>query len=422
MPTDVRMRGFQNRADVDDVRALLDETLRPLAVESVPVGECAGRILAGAVRAAVDVPGFDRAAMDGYAVIASETFGASPGDPLPLQLAGESYPGRPCKKQVEPGRCVRIMTGAAVPAGADAVVPAETAREENGTVLILAAVPPGKHVGRRGEDVRAGDKVLPTGRRLRPQDAGMLASLGESPVQVVRRPSVEIMATGDELLPTGEKPRDTMIIDSNSVVLTALVRRDGGLPRKSLRLKDDADLLREALVSSDADVILISGGSSVGLEDHAPGVVAQLGRLPVHGIAMRPSSPAGVGFLPPRRTTPDDASAALERPVFLLPGNPVACLCAYDFFAGRAIRRLGGRSTDWPYRSQRLPLQRKVTSQVGRVDYLRVRVMDGRVEPLAIGGAGNQSSTVRGDGFVIIERDAEGHPAGATITVYRYDR
>ena len=157
-----------------------------------------------------------------------------------------------------------------------------------------------------------------------------------------------------------------------------------------------------------ADVVLVSGGSSVGLEDHAPPLLAKHGELAIHGIAMRPSSPAGMGRLD-------------QRLVFLLPGNPVSCLCAYDFFAGRAVRALGGRDKTWPYRKIDLPLRRKLVSVVGRVDYARVSVADDQVEPLAISGASILSSTTRADGFVIVPDDSEGYAEGTSVEVYLYD-
>ncbi|MGE0377522.1 MAG: molybdopterin-binding protein, partial [Planctomycetaceae bacterium] len=157
-----------------------------------------------------------------------------------------------------------------------------------------------------------------------------------------------------------------------------------------------------------ADVVLVSGGSSVGAEDHAPTLVAELGELAIHGIAMRPSSPTGMGRI-------------REILVFLLPGNPVSCLCAYDFFAGRAIRRLGGRSSDWPYRSSVETVARKIVSAVGRVDYCRVRRDAGGIVPLAISGASILSSTTRADGFVIVRAESEGHAPGEQVTVLWYD-
>ena len=195
----------------------------------------------------------------------------------------------------------------------------------------------------------------------------MLASIGASPVSVIQRPTVAMIITGDELLPCGSWPEGVRIVDSNSVMLEALVRRDGGLPLIAPLVSDRREAVQAALQSTLADIVLVSGGSSIGQEDHAPGVLADIGELCIHGVAVRPAGPAGVGFLN-------------GRPVFLLPGNPVSCLCAYDLFAGRAVRRLGGRSMNLPYRSQRLPLTRPIASVLGRVDYVRVQVKDGQVE------------------------------------------
>jgi molybdopterin molybdotransferase len=405
---DVRMRGFQDRAEVADVLALLEARLRPLPAEPVDLADAAGRVLAADVAAETAVPAFDRAAMDGYALRGSETFGAGPYNPLEFDVVGEALPGRPYAGAVRPGEAVRIMTGAPLPAGADAVLQAEAAEEADGRLRVADAVPPGRNVGRRGEDIDAGSVVLRAGRLLRPQDVGVLASLGATPVSVVRRPTVAVLVTGDELLPCGSKPEGYRIVDSNSVMLHALARRDGGLTRPTVMVPDRREAVREAVVGAAADVVLVSGGSSVGQEDHAPRVLAEAGELCVHGVALRPASPAGVGFLG-------------GRPVFLLPGNPVSCLCAYDLFAGVAIRRLGGRPADLPYRSQRLPLARKLASAVGRVDYVRVLVRDGRVEPLATSGASILSSTTRADGFVLVPRDSEGYAAGDEVPVSFYD-
>jgi molybdopterin molybdotransferase len=405
---DVRMRGFRDRAEVADVVALLTSGLRPLSAEKVDLRAAAGRVLASDVIAEVAVPPFDRAAMDGYALRGGETFGAGPYNPLEFDVVGQALPGRPFAGQVQPGQAVRIMTGAPLPAGADAVLQAEEAEETDGRLRISDAVPPGRHVGRRGEDIEPGSVVFRAGRVLRPQDVGVLASIGASPVSVIRRPRVDIIVTGDELLPCGSKPEGHRIVDSNSVMLEALVRRDGGIPRVLPIVPDRREAVQAALSGSDADVLLVSGGSSVGQEDHAPRVLAEVGELAVHGVALRPASPAGVGFLQ-------------GRPVFLLPGNPVSCLCAYDLFAGVAVRFLGGHSPELPYRSCTLPLARKLVSAVGRVDYVRVLVHDGQVEPLATSGASILSSTTRADGFVLAPRDSEGLAPGEFVQVFLYE-
>jgi molybdopterin molybdotransferase len=411
-PTDVRMRGFRSRADVADAVRLIHDLARPLAAERVRLKEAAGRVLAAGVTAPIPVPRFARAAMDGYAVRGEETFGASDYNPLTLALVGEAFPGRPFAGTVAPGQAVRIMTGAPLPAGADAVVMAEYAQESDGggarSVTVTEAVPPGRHVGAIGEDIEAGQLLLRAGRVLRPQDVGVLASVGASDVQVVRRPVVRLVITGDELLPPGSKPDGCRIVDSNSLMLDALVRRDGGIVYQSGIVPDRREAVEAALLAEEGDVILVSGGSSVGAEDHAPAIVAARGELLVHGLAMRPSSPAGFGRLG-------------ERLVFLLPGNPVSCLCAYDFFAGPAIRLLSGRSGDWPYRRIRAKVARKIVSDIGRVDYARVRLTESGVEPIATSGASILSSTTRADGFIIVPRDSEGYAPGDDATVYLYD-
>jgi molybdopterin molybdotransferase len=227
---------------------------------------------------------------------------------------------------------------------------------------------------------------------------------------------VRLVITGNELLPAGTPPHDYQIADANGPMLAALVERDGGVVDFPDLVRDEPQALLEALgvtaqspepTGQSPDIIIVSGGSSVGIEDLAPMLVAKHGELAVHGIAMRPSSPTGMGTLGPRL-------------VFLLPGNPVSALCAYDFFAGRAIRALGGRSTQWPYRAVRGTLTRKISSPIGRLDYARVRLDSGRVEPLSVAGASLLSSTTRADGFVIVDQDSEGYAAGSDVEVWLY--
>lgn len=411
MVSDVRMRGFRDRAEVEDVVRLIGERVAALPPETVTLNEAGERVLAADVVSEVNVPGFDRSAMDGYALRGSETFGAGSYNPLELDVVGEAFPGRPFASTLQTGQAVRIMTGAPVPGGADAVLQAEAAEEVGGKLRLTDAVPPGRHIGRTGEDISAGTAVLKAGRRLRPQDLGVLASIGAGSVFVVRQPAVAVFVTGNELLPCGSKPAGHCIVDSNSVMLAALVRRDGGIARVAPILPDTHEDIRTALlvaIQAGADAVLISGGSSVGQEDHAPRVVAEVGELCVHGVALRPASPAGVGFVG-------------GKPVFLMPGNPVSCLCAYDLFAGLGVRRLGGRLPEMPYRAVMLPLGRKLSSVAGRVDYVRVAIRQGGVEPLATSGASILSSTTRADGFVLVPRDSEGYPPGETVRVYLYD-
>lgn len=415
--SDVRMRGFSRRVSVAAALSWLDTQLFTLDSEAVGPASAGGRILARDMVSGYDVPGFERAMMDGFALRAADVAAATPAMPVTLQVIGEVGPGREFPGAVTAGSCVRIMTGAPLPLGADAVVPVEkvvvnphTGQSGTGpSVRLSEPIAAGKHVGRRGEDLQRGALVLEAGRRLRPQDLGVLSSIGIEHVPVVARPRVRLVVTGNELLPAGAPPTGVRIADANGPMLAALVARDGGLAVSSGLVPDDPEAIAEAL-SSDADVILVSGGSSVGGEDHAPLLLARDGELAVHGIAMRPASPTGMGTLDGRL-------------VFLLPGNPVSCLCAYDFFAGRAIRVLGGRSADWPYPKSQAVLGQPLASQVGRVDYARVRIgSNGHLEPLGVSGASQLSSTTRADGFVIIPEEIASYPAGTPVDVWWYDQ
>jgi molybdopterin molybdotransferase len=403
---DVRMRGFTARHTVAAALGWLDSQLHPLHGEDVPLRLAAGRVLAASVTSDVDVPGFDRATMDGYAVLADSTEGASAYNRLPLTVLGDSMPGRPFDGAVAAAEAVRVMTGAPMPCGADAVLPAEWVEAEGDGIAALASVSPGKNVGRRGEDIVRGTKLLECGRILRPQDLGVLSSIGQGTAHVIRQPRVRLVVTGNELLPSGSRPEGFHIVDANGPMLAALVERDGGLVDFPGLVRDEPGAILEAL-QADADVVIVSGGSSVGVEDLAPMLVAQYGELAVHGIAMRPSSPTGLGRMG-------------HRLVVLLPGNPVSSLCAYDFFAGRAIRALGGRAKEWQYRAIRGILTRKISSPIGRLDYARVKIKEGKVEPIAIAGASLLSSTTRADGFVIVGDDSEGFAAGAEVKVWLY--
>lgn len=411
---DPRMRGFKTRTAVLDLWSWINRSIKPLDCEEIPLERGSGRVLASEVAAAAAVPPFDRAAMDGYAVRGQETFGASAYLPATFRRVARSRPGIRCETAVRAFEAIEIATGAPLPSGSDAVVPVESTQvEADDRVLVFEAVPEGRNVSRRGEDVSPGTVVLPAGRVLRPQDLGLLSSVGASRIKVHLRPRVGVLVTGDELLPAGTPSQGFRIADANSVMLAALIARDGGLAEIVGPLPDDRAVIRDAIVelAGRTDLLLLSGGSSAGPEDHVPGIVAELGTLVAHGLALRPASPTGVGLL-----------HQSERPVVLLPGNPVSCLCAYDFAAGPILRRLAARPGLWPYRCAIMPLARKLASVVGRVDYARVRFVDGQVEPIATSGASVLSSVSRADGFVVVPAALEGFPPGARVKVWCYDQ
>ncbi|MCZ6474550.1 MAG: molybdopterin molybdotransferase MoeA [SAR324 cluster bacterium] len=402
------MRGFKHRTEVAVLQTMIRERVGRMDSEVVPLADAGGRVSAETIISQVNVPAFSRSAMDGYALRSEETFGAGSYNPLTFKVVGEVTPGKNFEGVVESGQTVRIMTGAPIPDGADAVLMAEYTSESNGIMTATDAVSPKKHIGKIGEDITAGTRVFEPGRCLRAQDLGILASIGAAEVTVFRKPVVTMLITGNELLKPGEKPVGPKIVDSNSIMLKMLVERDGGHVGEIRHLPDDRETIRDSLVHAPGDIIITTGGTSVGVEDHAPLLVAEEGELLAHGIAMRPSAPTGFG-------------TAAGRPVFLLPGNPVSCLAAYDFFAGLAIRLMGGRAEAWPYRSASYPLKERISSQIGRVDYARVKLDGGQALLLATSGASILSTTSQADGFVVVEQDSEGMAAGEMAQVWHYD-
>jgi molybdopterin molybdotransferase len=405
---DVRMRGFRDRTDVMDAYQSIDELTSLLPPEREAALECTSRVLSQAIVALLSIPPFDRSAMDGYAVCAEDTFGADSYNPVTLTMIGESMPGKGFFGTVSSGNAVRIMTGAPIPTGANAVIQAEATEEEGNQVRIREPITPRRHIGRVGEDIKKGETVLEGGRILRPQDIGLLSAMGISSVEVFRKPRVQILITGNEILQPGAKPQGYQIVDSNSPMIHGLILRDQGIPLETLYLQDQRESIREALLQSQADVVLISGGSSVGKEDFAPSVVGELGKLIFHGVALRPASPTGFGVID-------------KKLIFLLPGNPVSCLCAYDLFVSRAIRKMGGLPFRIPYPQIQRPVANKIVSAIGRIDYVRVRITENGIDPVAVSGASILSTTVISDGFILVDRDREGYAPGEMVLVYLYD-
>ena len=410
MPDDVRMRGFTERTDLESALERLRSCVTPLEPESVHLEQALGRSLARDITSTEEVPAFDKSAMDGYALRAAETFGASPTDPASFRVIGEIFPGEVTDLEVGPGEAVRIMTGGAFPKGADAVLMAEYATDGEDVVLAHGSVVPGRHVARAGEDIRKGDRVLERGRVLRPQDIGVLASIRMVELYVTRRPVVGIISTGNELVEPGsaEAGHQGRVVNSCRHLLEGLVTQTGGAARWLGTLRDDREALRAALEAFDGDVLLTTGATSVGKEDYLPGLLAELGELLVHGVNIRPASPLAFGRL----------GKALA---VLLPGNPVAAMVGFDVFVRPALQlQLGQREERWN-RRVRGRLRRKLASSLNRTDFVRVQLVgEGEVEPLRSGGSGVLTSVTRADGFVIVPRDEEGFEAGTEVEVYLY--
>jgi molybdopterin molybdotransferase len=317
--------------EIDAARAAVLERVVVLPAEDVALRDALGRVLAESVESADAVPGFDNSAMDGYAVRAADTAGASSQSPVTLTVVDESRAGHPAEVEVEPGQAIAISTGAMVPAGADAVIRVEDINPGDGRVEVRVAVDPGHDLRRAGEDIRPGDVVLEAGSVLGPAELGVLASVGRSRVACARRPTVFVMTTGDELQEPDEELRPGGVRNSNAHTVPALVQRSGGAVAGAEIVADDPRATRAALEQAlDADLAVVCGGMSAGEHDHVRPALAELGAEQAFwGVALRPGKPTWFGVR--NRTL-----------AFGLPGNPVSAIVTFLLFVRPAIRAMLG--------------------------------------------------------------------------------
>jgi molybdopterin molybdotransferase len=391
-------------------------TVRVLEPERAPILEALGRVLAEEVVADRNIPPLPNSAMDGYAVRAADVARV----PARLRVIAEAPAGRLCPVEVGPGSAVRIMTGAPIPAGADAVVPFEHTRVVQDSscptadewIEVLRETRPGANVREAGEDVRAGQVVLTPGRVLRPQEIGMLAALGRTEVAVVRRPRVAILATGDEVVPPWETPGPGQIRDANSYTVAAQVRRYGGIPLILGVARDEETLIREGVrraLAERADIIVTSGGVSIGDFDLVKQVLAAEGEMRFWSLNMKPGRPLAFGVVG-------------GVPLVGLPGNPVSAMIATELFVRPAVLKMQG-FTEWPWPELRARLTDPIVRKDGRRHYLRVRLRetpDGWEATLTGDqGSGILSSLVQADGLAVIPEDVDHLPAGAEVRVLR---
>jgi len=409
----IRGRGFSEYKRVDEaLRIFLKESkARPLEAETVQVTHALNRVLAEDVFAEVDVPHFDRSAVDGYAVRSEDVFGASGANPVVLNLIGSVEIGEVPTLSVEKSETAKIATGAPLPRGVDSVVMLEYAEEiGKGKVEILRASTPEDNVSKVGEDVRKGDLVLGRGTTLRPQDIGILVAVGRTTAQVVRKPRVAVLSSGNELIDPGSKPESGKIIDVNRPAITAAVEAEGATPLDlgivGDRLEEIERRIRSGLAQ--ADLLIVTGGTSVGTRDLVPDAINRLGRgIVVHGVSMRPGRPTALGL-------------ALGKPVLLLPGFPVAALLAFNVFAKPLINIMSGLK---PKKEEtvRARALRRIPSGVGMRSYVRVTLKKTEsgyvVEPLRVTGSGIISSMVKANGLIVIPEGKEGIEEGEETEV-----
>lgn len=410
------MSDFLTLKSVDEIMALIG-LFDPLEAEPLPLAEGLGRVLAQALTASEDLPGFDRSTMDGYAVRAKDVFGASEGQPAALELAGECPMGEIPTISLGPGQTARIWTGGMLPPGADAVVMLEYSRSigENLIELTRPAAPL-ENVISASEDAEKGEELLPAGRTLRPQELGLLAALGQTEISVRRRPKVAVISSGDEVVPATKKPRPGQVRDINSQTLVALAQLAGAEARSFGLAQDSQEQLR-ALISEAlawGDIILLSGGSSAGQRDFTVKVFASFPELEIlaHGVAISPGKPLIMARCGPKS-------------LWGLPGHAASALVCAEVFIRPLIRRLLGISGRELWREGlKAVLTRPVASAQGRRDYIRVRL-----EPAAtpggpllatpvMGKSGLITTLVMADGLIICPEDLEGLNAGQEVGIH----
>ena len=395
------MRSSLRPVPAADARRILESAGQVISPEVVDLGDAAGRVLAGSLVATEDLPAFPRSAMDGFAVRAADVAGATEAAPVRLALAGAVEMGARPARSVGPGQAMAIPTGGHLPDGADAVVMVEQVEVEGGAAVVRASVPAGRNVIPPGEDVGRGTEVLAAGQRLGPAEVALLAALGQLAVTVHRRPRVAVLSSGTELCAPGEVPAPGKIRDVNQYSLAALAASAGCLVRREGLAPDDRPALEAAVAAAlgGADVLLMSGGSSVGGRDHTGEVFAGLGEVLFHGIAVRPGRPTLV-------------ARAGDKLLVGLPGVPAAALVIFEVFIRPLLRRLGGERAPrpWPVTAR---LATAHTSVVGREDYLRVHLVDQAGEAWAAPVAGLAAA----DGLVIIPAEVTAVGAGDPVRV-----
>ena len=382
-------------------------------VETVPLGDAYGRVPDTDIVAGEALPGFDRSSVDGYAVCARDTFGASESIPGYLRVVGAVRMGALTSDSVGPGTAVAIPTGGMLPSGADAVVMIEHTQEATTvTIEVVRPVAPGENVVRSDEDAAPGTPLVPAGRPLRAQDVALLAAAGAVEVGVHARPRVTILATGDEVVPPDtEELSPGQVRDALSVSVGALVRAAGGEPLSRAIVPDDDGALRDALRTALAasDVLVICAGSSVGMRDRTAGAVAGLPHAETwcHGLAIKPGKPTLLAH-----------SDGI--PIIGLPGNPRSALVVFRLIGIPLVRRAGGWTAEPLVGTVRATLARDLPSAAGRLDVAQVRLGDdGLAEPI-FGSSALLSVLTAADGYVIVPEDANGLSAGEPVDVIPY--
>jgi molybdenum cofactor synthesis domain-containing protein len=399
------MRPIKDTIPLEEAREIIDTAVGRLdRIERVALLEANGRVLVRDIVSALDVPPFSRAAMDGYAVLAGDTFGASRFEPKTLRVVEKVYTGQVPTRRVSPGEAIEIATGAPMPEGADAVVMVEES-ERAGTddVHILTPVYPRQNVGKQGADIVSGQTVLGAGDVLNPSRIGALSALGIIDIEVYAKPRIAILSTGNEIAEPGAPLRPGQIYDINRFTLSTIIAEHGGIPVAHRTAQDTLDDLERAIDACLAeDVLVFSGGSSVGERDLILDVIGRRGEILFHGIAVKPGKPTVFGVVG-------------GKPVFGMPGYPTSCLSNAYMLLVPALRRMA-HLPPHQMRTTELPLAQRVVSTTGRHQFYTVRIADGQAVP-AFKASGDITSMAHADGYIEIPAQTDIVEKGELVEV-----
>ena len=400
------MRPIRETIPLDEALGLILDAATPVdRIERVALRDATGRVVATPVSATVDVPPFDRAAMDGYAVRAEDTFGAGKYDPKILRCVEKVYTGQTPAREVGAQECTEIATGAPMPAGADAVVMVEETERVTGSddIRMFTPVYPRQHVGRRAADIAAGQTVLEPGSVLNPSRIGALAATGALDVEVYARPRIAILSTGNEIVEPGQPLEPGQIYDINRFTLSSIIAAHGGVPVVLPAAHDTIDALSAAIDSALAeDVLVFSGGSSVGERDLILDVLVERGEVFFHGVAVKPGKPTVFGRVS-------------GKPVLGMPGYPTSCLSNGYMLLVPMLRKMARLPEHRP-QTMRVPLARRIVSTTGRHQFYTVRIADGSAVP-AFKASGDITSMSQADGYIEIPAQVDIVEAGELVDV-----
>lgn len=397
-----------NVVSVSDAVKLIKEKFNTLSEKEFTfITDACGRVTTEDIVSKEDVPSFSRSTMDGFAVKASDTFGAGDSIPAMLDIKGEVFMGEEAAVIIEDGECIRISTGGMLPEGADAVIPVEVTEEETGDIcLAYKSVSPFENVTRKGDDVRKNQIIIKSGTVLTPSHTGVLAAMGYNKICVRKKPLIGIVSTGDELVEITEKADTGKIRDVNTYLLSSLMTKYGCEVKRYGIIRDEYKALLSAInkASTECDCVLVSGGSSAGARDMTAKIISELGEVFIHGLAMKPGKPTIIGKIG-------------EKAVFGLPGHPAACYFVTEIIVKHLIKILIGTEIRENINSYKI--SENISSNNGREEYICIRTDSETAYPV-LGKSGIISLLSQADGYIRIERDCEGLKKGEEVKVYSF--